>query len=112
MPTKKDKTTIGYFNPLPEKPDNWEEIKHGFTQACGCKNCKHEWSQQLEWNQPAINSIRWYDYCSKCKEQRPRKYKVNDWTDALEEVLKDPAMQEFLNEYQELLKKNEQKNSK
>ena len=53
---------------LTEKPKNWEEIKDGFTQAHGCKNCGNRWSEQLDWNTPAINSVRMHDYCSDCYE--------------------------------------------
>lgn len=62
-----DKPVKGINIPLSlEKPDNWEDIKHGFTQANKCNNCGNEWSEQLEWNMPAINSIIGNDYCTDC----------------------------------------------
>jgi len=60
----------GIDNPKPKKPDNWEEIKHGFTQAHGCSNCDNRWSEQLEWDQPAINSVRMHNYCSDCNNEK------------------------------------------
>jgi len=47
-------------------PDNWDEIKQGFTQAEGCTNCGSRWSIQLMPWDAAINSVRMNEYCSKC----------------------------------------------